>query len=76
MPLTARVPEKTDKEQGAGLGLAIVKKVVEGMGGRVEVTSAARPGFGGGARFGLYFQSFEGAQATVRERGPEPMVVP
>lgn len=65
-------PFVTDKEQGAGLGLAIVKKVLEGMGGRVEVASADRPGFGNGARFGLYFQGFEDIPAHAREPMPSP----
>ncbi|MSR36641.1 MAG: HAMP domain-containing histidine kinase [Gemmatimonadetes bacterium] len=70
-------PFVTDKEQGAGLGLAIVKKVVEGMGGRVEVGSADRPGFGKGARFGLYFMGFEDIPAATRELElpSEPIVV-
>jgi two-component system OmpR family sensor kinase len=60
-------PFVTDKEKGAGLGLAIVKKVVEAMGGRVEVGAAARPAYGSGARFSLYFQGFEDLPAIVRE---------
>ena len=70
-------PFVTGKEQGAGLGLAIVKKVVEGMGGRVEVGSADRPGFGKGARFGLYFCGFEDLPAPSRETVPseEPIEV-
>lgn len=57
----------TDKEKGAGLGLAIVKKVVESMGGRVEVGGADRPPYGGGARFTLYLPGFEDLPAAARE---------
>ena len=60
-------PFVTDKEQGAGLGLAIVKKVLEGMGGRVEVTSTDRPGFRNGACFSLYFQGFDDLPSLVQE---------
>jgi signal transduction histidine kinase len=63
-------PFVTDKEKGAGLGLAIVKKVVEAMGGRVEVGHAERPPYGSGARFSLYFQGFEDLPALPRERAP------
>jgi signal transduction histidine kinase len=67
-------PFVTDKEKGAGLGLAIVKKVVEAMGGRVEVAEANRPQYGSGARFSLYFQGFEDLPAMAREpvAGLEP----
>jgi signal transduction histidine kinase len=58
-------PFVTDKEKGAGLGLAIVKKVIEAMGGRVEVGAAERPGFGNGARFRLYFPGSEDIPATL-----------
>jgi signal transduction histidine kinase len=63
-------PFVTDKEKGAGLGLAIVKKVVEAMGGRVEVGAAERPSYGSGARFSLYLPGFEDLPATVRETAP------
>lgn len=49
----------TDKEKGAGLGLAIVRKVMETMGGRVEVGSAAEAGVGTGAEFRVYFRGLE-----------------
>ena len=70
-------PFVTDKERGAGLGLAIVKKVVEGMGGRVEVGSAEHPGFGNGARFRLYFPGSEDIPPTQRDfqQDSEPTVV-
>ncbi len=72
-------PFVTDKEKGAGLGLAIVKKVVESMGGRVEVGAAERPGYGTGARFSLYFQGFEDFPAVPSEAmpslTPEPTAV-
>ncbi len=70
-------PFVTDKEKGAGLGLAIVKKVVEGMGGRVEVGSADRADFGSGARFGLYFLGCENIPAHMleSEMDSEPIVV-
>lgn len=60
----------TDKEKGAGLGLAIVKKVVESMGGRVEVGSAERAPYGSGARFSLYFQGSEDLPPSPREAAP------
>ena len=63
-------PFVTDKEKGAGLGLPIVKKVVEAMGGRVEVGSADRPGFGDGARFGLYFVGSEDLPGSVVDLEP------
>ena len=71
-------PFVTDKEKGAGLGLAIVKKVVEGMGGRVEVGSADLPEFGRGARFGLYFLGSEDMPAHMHESemDSEPTLVP
>ena len=65
-------PFVTDKERGAGLGLAIVKKVVDGMGGRIEVGEAGRPGFGKGACFRLYFPGSEDLPATVRQPEPSP----
>jgi signal transduction histidine kinase len=70
-------PFVSDKEKGAGLGLPIVKKVVEGMGGRVEVGSAERPGFGNGARFRLYFPGSEDIPPTLLdlEHDSEPTVV-
>jgi signal transduction histidine kinase len=72
-------PFVTDKEKGAGLGLAIVKKVVETMGGRVEVGSAEPSQYGRGARFSLYFPGFEDLPAPPREPvstlRPEPSVV-
>jgi signal transduction histidine kinase len=49
----------TDKEKGAGLGLAIVRKVMEAMGGRVEVGSASAAGVGTGAEFRVYFRGLE-----------------
>jgi signal transduction histidine kinase len=63
-------PFVTDKEKGAGLGLPIVKKVVEAMGGRVEVGAAERPGFGNGARFRLYFPGSEDIPPTLRDLEP------
>ena len=70
-------PFVTDKERGAGLGLAIVKKVLEGMGGRVEVASADRPSFRNGACFSLYFQGFEDIPGAAHEpeQSPEPIEV-
>ena len=70
-------PFMTDKEQGAGLGLAIVKKVLEGMGGRVEVASADHPSFRNGACFSLYFQGFEDLPGAAHEpeQSPEPIEV-
>ena len=65
-------PFVTDKERGAGFGLAIVKKVVDGMGGRIEVGEAGRPGFGKGACFRLYFPGSEDLPATVRQPEPRP----
>ena len=65
-------PFVTDKEQGAGLGLAIVRKVLEGMGGRVEVDTADSPRFRNGARFSLYFQGFEDIPAVAQELEPSP----
>ena len=68
-------PFVTDKERGAGLGLAIVKKVVDGMGGRIEVGEAGRPGFGKGACFRLCFPGSEDLPATVRQPEPRPVSV-
>ena len=65
-------PFVTDKERGAELGLAIVKKVVDGMGCRIEVGEARRPGFGKGACFRLYFPGSEDLPATVRQPEPRP----
>ncbi len=67
-------PFVTDKEKGAGLGLAIVKKLIESMGGRVEVGAAGRPEFGSDARFGLYFVGSEDLPASAHdlEAGLEP----
>ena len=65
-------PFVTDKEQGAGLGLAIVRKVLEGMGGRVEVDTADSPRFRNGARFSLYFQGFEDIPGVAQELEPSP----
>jgi signal transduction histidine kinase len=72
-------PFVTDKEKGAGLGLAIVKKVVESMGGRVEVAPADRPQHGTGARFSLYFPGSEDLPSRPREMvsdlRPQPSAV-
>jgi signal transduction histidine kinase len=40
----------TTKERGTGLGLAMVRQIVEGFGGRVEVSSRR----GEGARFDVW----------------------
>jgi signal transduction histidine kinase len=55
-------PFFTTKASGTGLGLAVVKRIVEGLGGTVEVRSAP----GAGARVAL---SFPAAAGTV-ENGP------
>lgn len=45
--------------RGVGLGLYLVKRLMEGMGGRVSVSSVA----GGGSRFSLYFSVAQGPVA-------------
>ena len=65
-------PFVTDKEKGAGLGLAIVKRVVDSIGGRVDVGAAERLGFGKGARFRLYFPGSEDIPVGIEEPEPGP----
>ena len=50
----------TTKERGTGLGLAMVRQIVEGFGGRVEVSS--RPGEG--ARFDVWLPREADGQPT------------
>ncbi len=53
-------PFFSTKEHGTGLGLAVVQQIVEGCGGRVEVTS--RPG--AGARFEVWLPLLEDDKVT------------
>jgi len=66
------VPFFTTKPRGTGLGLAISQRMVEAMGGRIELSSPPRaPGEGGGAVFTVVLPVFEGAVQRPAPARPE-----
>lgn len=63
------MPFVTTKQKGTGLGLAISERIVEEMGGRIEVISRA----GEGTTFSIVFPvGPSGAEGSLRPPGPSP----
>ena len=57
-----------DKFEGSGIGLATVQRVIEGLGGRIEVSSRV----GEGTVFRIYLPASCLSAPTVDEQAPEP----